>query len=178
MLKLRVLLTVGTVSIVLFGTPILTSSESVGAAKVAGCASNQLELLASGWFGAGGTGAMAFDIVNRGARCRIGGYPSVTFLSASDFGIDHRDLHRSSMLFAEPKSIALNLPRGGVATFGVSWNDNTVGSQTCPDTARAQVVLNDGVGNLSGLVPVNSAPCGGILMVTPIESGSWPRPNG
>ncbi|HEY5266861.1 MAG TPA: DUF4232 domain-containing protein [Acidimicrobiales bacterium] len=174
MLKLRLLLTTG---LLLLGSPLLTGSASATTAPLPGCAASQLELFASGWFGAGGTGAMAFEVVNRGALCRIGGYPSVTFVDASDFGIDHHDLHRASMLFSEPKSMTLNLPRSGVATFGVSWADNPVGNDICPNMARAEVVLKDGVGNLSGLVPINSAPCGGTLMVTPIESGSWPRPN-
>ena len=121
---------------------------------------------------------MAFDTVNRGNRCRIKGYPSVTFVDPSDLGADAHDLHRSSMIFAEPKAEVVTLGRGGVATFGVSWSDNPIGTQACPVTARAQIQLRQGIGSLWGLVPINPSPCGGTLFVTPIESGTWPRPNG
>jgi hypothetical protein len=137
--------------------------------------------MASGWFGAGGTGAMTFDIVNRGPACRLRGYPSVSFENASALGVDHRDVHESSMLFAEPRAAAVSLARGGVATFGVSWSDNQVNNlpynKACPETARAIVNLEGGVGSLYGEVPINSRPCGGVLFVTPIESGTWPRQN-
>jgi len=174
-LRPRLLLTVG---LVLFGIPTLATSVSATSAPVPECTTNQLVLLASGWFGAAGTGAMAFDVVNQGARCRIGGYPNVTFLNASALAVDSHDVHVSSMLFAEPRTVTLTLARGGVATFGVSWADNPIGNQTCPATARALVELRQGVGSLWGEVPINPEPCGRTLMVTPIESGAWPRPNG
>jgi hypothetical protein len=175
MLRYRALLIGG---VALFGFPILTSSMSAAVASTPGCSSGQLMVLASGWYGAAGNGSMAFDIVNRGGRCQVGGYPNVTFVDASDFGVDIHDIHRSSMTFAEPKAVTVTLLRGGVATFGVSWADNPIGNQACPETARAQVELRQGVGNLWGLVPINPSPCGGQLFVTPIESGAWPRPNG
>ncbi len=118
---------------------------------------------------------MVFDIVNRGARCRIGGYPTVTFVTPQDVVADGHDVHRPSTFFAEPVASTLSLALGGVATFGVTWDDNAVGKQTCLGTARAQVVLSQGVGNLSSLLPINPAPCGGTLTVTPIEPGTWPR---
>ena len=156
------------------------TSASATAAHTPGCASHQLEVLASSWFGAAGTGAMTFDIVNRGPACRIAGYPQVTFQNASNVVVDHHDVHESSMLFAEPRVVTVTLARGGVATFGVSWSDNTVNylpynNQTCPKTSSALVVLRQGVGSLWGQVPTDPRPCGGWLLVTPIEPGAWPR---
>jgi hypothetical protein len=165
-------------TLVIFAIPTFGTSVSAATAPVAGCSTNQVALLASGWFGAAGSGGMVFDVVNRGARCRIGGYPSVTFLDKSALAVDNHDIHSSSMFFTEPRAVAVTLSRGGVATFGVSWNDNPIGKQACPITARALVVLSHGVGNLWGEVPVNSEPCGRTLWVTPIESGTWPRLNG
>lgn len=175
MWRLRVLLIVGLAA---FGLPIFAGALSAATASTPGCSSGQLYVLASGWYGAAGSGSMAFDIVNRGNRCRIKGYPSVTFVDPSDLGADAHDLHRSSMIFAEPKAEVVTLGRGGVATFGVSWSDNPIGTQACPETARAQIQLRQGIGSLWGLVPINPSPCGGTLFVTPIESGTWPRPNG
>jgi hypothetical protein len=121
---------------------------------------------------------MAFDIVNRGALCRIGGFPTVQFLNGFGIAVDNHDIHRASMLFAEPKVMTLTMRHGSVLTFGVSWADNPVNNQTCKVTANARVSLGDGVGHLSGEVPINPEPCGGNLWVTPIESGAWPQPNG
>lgn len=166
------------IGLVLYAAPTISSSASAAAVRISGCSTNQVEVLASGWFGAMGSGGMAFDIVNRGVRCRIGGYPSVSFLNKYALVVDSHDIHISSMLFSEPKEVPVTLPRGAVATFGVSWDDNPIGKQTCPMTARAVVVLSQGVGNLWGEVPINSEPCGGTLQVTPIESGTWPQPNG
>lgn len=146
------------------------------------CKSDQLEVLASASLGAAGTGAMAFNIVNRGSTCRIGGYPEVTFQNASGVVVDRHNVHQSSMLFAEPRVVTVTLGRGGAATFGVSWNNNTVNNlpynQTCPKTAYAVVALRKGVGSLWGQIPIDPRPCGDLLLVTPIEAGTWPRPNG
>jgi len=183
MLRLRFVLVLLAAGLMLSCVPILTTSASATTAPIPGCTSNQLEVLASDWFGAAGAGAMAFDIVNRGPSCRIGGYPEVTFQNASAVAVDHHDVHESSMLFAEPRVVTVTLARGGVATFGVSWNDNTVNNlpynnQTCPRTSSALVVLRQGVGSLWGQVPIDPRPCGDWLLVTPIEHGTWPRPNG
>lgn len=175
MTQLRLLLVA---VLLLVGLPILSSSASAKTTPTPPCASDRLRLFDSGWFGAGGMGAMVFDIVNRGARCRIGGYPTVTFVTPQDFIADGHDLHRPSMFFAEPVASTLSLAQGGVGTFGVSWDDNPVGKQTCPGTARARVVLRRGLGNLSSLLPINPSPCGRNLLVTSIEPGTWPRQNG
>lgn len=146
------------------------------------CTSDQLEVLASASLGAAGAGAMAFDIVNRGSSCRIGGYPEVTFQNASGVAVDRHNVHQPSMLFAEPRVATVTLVRGGAATFGVSWSNNPVNNlsynRPCPKTAYAVVVLRQGVGSLWGQIPIDPQPCGDTLSVTPIELGTWPRPNG
>jgi hypothetical protein len=78
--------------------------------------------------------------------------------------------------------VTVTLGREDSASIGVSWGDNPVQlhghSTTCPITVSVSVVLLHGVGHLSGLLQVVSArPCGGVLAVTPIEPGAWPRPN-
>jgi len=174
MLRIRLLFVVG---LAILQVPAIAHSAVANSVPTQACKTSQVVLLSSGWWGAGGTGGMAFDIVNLGARCRIGGYPTVSFLNSSAIAVDGRNIHKSSMLFAEPTATTVTLKSGGVATFGVAWADNPAGSETCPSTARAIVVLRQGVGNLWGEVPINSEPCGRALWVTPIESGSWPRPN-
>jgi len=177
MKRVRLVLAAGLLSVVV---PVIGGSGSSAAPEVPPCSSEFVEVLASGWFGAAGTGAMAFDVVNRGAACRIGGYPTVSFENASAIAVDHRDVHESSMLFAEPRATVVILARGGVATFGVSWSDNPVNNKpydtACPETARAVIGPLHGVGNLYADVPINPRPCAGELLVTPIELGSWPRP--
>jgi hypothetical protein len=140
-------------------------------------------VLASGLYGALGTGFMAFDIANEGASCRIGGYPEVEFINANGVAVDHRDIHESSMVFAEPRNVTMTLARGDAASFGVSWSDNVVNNEpyntTCPKTSSVSVVLRNGVGRLSQSLQVDEPrPCNGSLWVTPIEPEAWPRPNG
>ena len=176
MKRLRFILATGLLAVVV---PVIGATGSSAAREVQSCSSEFVEVLASGWFGAAGTGAMTFDIINRGATFRISGYPTVSFENASAIAVDHRDVHESSMLFAEPRATVVTLARGGVATFGVSWSDNPVNNEpyntTCPETARAVIGLLHGVGSLFGDVPINPRPCFGDLLVTPIEPGSWPR---
>ena len=166
---------------VFLSVQLVVTSPSSAARAFQPCSSNNLWVMASGWFGAMGTGAMAFDIVNRGPACRLSGYPNVSFENSSAMGVDNRDVHSSSMLFSEPRAMVVALPREGAATFGVSWSDNPTNgrpyNKNCPETARALVSLNRGIGSLYGEVPINSRPCGGVLIVTPIESGTWPREN-
>ena len=157
----------------------LATSASASTRPEPACSSAQLVVLASGSLAAAGNGSMAFDVVNRGASCRIDGYPSVTFLNAIGRAVDNRDFHNSSsMLFAEPKASMVTIARNGVATFGVSWGNNPVNDEACPLSANAVVELRSGVENFWGEVPIDPSPCGNYLVVTPIESGAWPRPNG
>jgi hypothetical protein len=160
---------------------LVADSPSSATRVIQPCTSDNLWVMASGWFGAAGTGAMTFDIVNRGPAGRISGYPDVSFENSSALVVDHRDVHTSSMLFAEPRAAVLELARDGVVTFGVSWSDNPVNNlpynKTCPETARAVVTLLRGVESLFGEIPINSRPCGDVLLVTPIEPGTWPRAN-
>lgn len=140
-------------------------------------------VLASSTQGFAGTGVMVIDIANRGVSCRIGGYPQVKFFNARGVAVDRHNIHLSSMIFAEPKSMTVTLGHDGAASIGVSWSDNPVNYQgyntTCPSTVSMSVVLVHGVGHLSGLLQVVSArPCGGSVEVTPIETGAWPRPYG
>jgi hypothetical protein len=158
------------------------SSSPSGASVPRACASDQLMVLASSTQGAAGTGFVTIDIANRGATCRIGGRPHVSFYNSNGVAIDRRDLYVSSMLFAEPRSVTVTLVHDGSASLGVSWSDNTVNNQpyntTCPRTTSIYITLRGGDGGLAGLLPLVARPCGGSLEVTPIESGAVPRPNG
>jgi hypothetical protein len=123
---------------------------------------------------------MVIDLANRGATCRIGGYPQVTFYNAKSVAVDHHDIYEKSMAFTEPRSVTVTLAHGAAASIGVTWSDNVVNNQpyntTCPTTVTVLVNLRKGVGHLWGLLEVVSArPCGGSVSVTPIESGAWPR---
>lgn len=176
----RLLATVGLFIMIL---PAISASSSSAASLPPPCAGDQLMVLASDTQGFAGTGVMVIDIANRGVSCRIGGYPQVNFYNAKGVAVDRHNIHVSSMIFAEPRSVTVTLGHDGSASIGVSWSDNTVNNlpynTTCPSTVSVSVVLLHGVGHLSGLLPVVSArPCGGSVEVTPIEAGAWPRPNG
>ena len=180
---MRLVRLIATVGLFFMIFPAISASSSSAASFPPPCASDQLMVLASNTLEAAGTGAMAIGIANRGAPCRIGGYPQVKFLNAKGVAVDRRDIHDSSMIFAEPKSVTVTLGHEDSASFGVSWSDDTVNNlpynTTCPTTVSLSVVLLHGVGHLSGLLQVVGArPCGGALEVTPIEPGAWPRPNG
>jgi len=176
--SVRRLVLIGLFTLVL---PAMSSSPS-GASAPRPCSSDQLMVLASSTQGAAGTGFVTIDIANRGATCRIGGRPHVSFYNAKGVAIDRRDLYDSSMVFAEPRSMTVTLAHDGSASLGVSWSDNTVNNQpyntTCPTTTSVYITLRGGDGRLAGLIPLVTRPCGGSLEVTPIESGSVPRPNG
>jgi hypothetical protein len=166
-------------SLTLTTNPIFASSASASKVPVPACTSDQLQVLDSQWLAAAGNGAMAFDVVNSGASCRLEGYPSVAFFDAKGRAVDKRDFHNSSsMTFAEPRDSIVTLARGGVATFGVSFSDNPVNNDSCPEAASAVVQLHGGVGSFWGEFRIGLSPCGGGLLVTPIELGAWPRPNG
>jgi hypothetical protein len=143
------------------------------------CVSDQLAVFDSQWLAAAGNGAMVFDVANTGARCHLEGYPSVEFLDAKQRPVDYRDTHNySSMQFAEVKKSMVTLAAGGIATFGVSFSDNPVNNDSCPKVVSAVVQLRGGVGQFWGEFPIRLSPCGNGLLVTPIEKGAWPRPNG
>ncbi len=176
MRRTRLLLAAGLVAAL---TPLLMPSAVASAAKspVPACTSDHLQVLDSEWLAAAGNGAMAFDVVNTGARCQVKGYPSVEFLNAKGRAVFSRDAHTSSMLFAEPRESLVTLAPSAVATFGVSFGDNPVNNESCPKVVKADVQLVSGIGSFSGEFPLDLSPCNG-LDVTPMESGAWPRPNG
>lgn len=161
--------------------PAMSSSLSSGASVPRPCASDQLMVLASSTQGAAGTGFVTIDIANRGATCRIGGLPHVSFFNAKGVAIDHRNFYESSMVFAEPRSVTVTLAHDGSASLGVSWSDNVVNNlpynTTCPMTTSIYITLRGGVGRLAGLLPLVARPCGGSLNVTPIEPGAVPLPS-
>jgi hypothetical protein len=175
----RLLSTLGLLCIIV---PTMSASSIAAASRTPPCASDQLMVLASDTEGLAGTGAMVIDIANIGVSCRIGGYPKIEFFNAKGVAIDREDSHNSSMAFAEPRSITVTLGREDAASIGISWSDNSVTlpnghSTTCPRTFSVSVALSNGVGRLSGWLPVKASPCGGGLEVTPIEAGAWPRSN-
>jgi hypothetical protein len=105
----RVVRLIATVGLFIMILPAISASSSSAASIPAPCASDQLMVLASNILGAAGTGAMAVGIANGGAPCRIGGYPQVRFLNAKGVAVDRSDIHDSSMIFAEPKSVTVTL---------------------------------------------------------------------
>ena len=178
-MRLVRLLTVAGLFLMILPTVSATSSAATSLSPP--CASDQLMVLASDTEGFVGNGAMVIGIGNIGASCRIGGYPQVEFFNSKGVAVDRRDLHDSSMAFAEPRSVTVTLGRDDSASIGVSWSGNPVQlhghSTTCPGTVSVTVVLLHGVGHLSGLLYVSASPCGGVVGVTPIEAGAWPHPN-
>lgn len=170
------------VGLLALSVPAFSSSISSAASLIPPCSNTQLIVLGSGLYGALGTGFMAIDIANKGASCRIGGYPVIEFINANGVVVDQHDIHESSMVFAEPRDVTMTLVHGSAASFGVSWSDNVVNNEpyntTCPKTSSVSVTLNGGVGHLSqGLQVEEARPCNDAIWVTPIEPEAWPRPN-
>jgi hypothetical protein len=173
---LRLLVTVGLFIVLL---PLISTSSSLAATPPPPCGSSELSVLASDSQGFAGTGVMVIDIANRGAACRLGGFPQVTFVNGKGVAVDRHDFHTSSQYFLEPRSVTVTLRHAGSASIGLSWSDNQVNNQNyntaCPPTVSVQIVLRRGVGHLSGFLPVSVRPCDGGVEVTPIEAGAWPR---
>jgi hypothetical protein len=107
----------------------------------------------------------------------VEGYPRVEFFNVHGDAVDTKDLHVSSMFYAEPRPRIIVLAHNGVASVGLSWADNPVNHQTCPRAAWATVTLPNDMRTLSSSPGVWASPCGGYLMVTPIEAGPVPTPN-
>lgn len=128
--------------------------------------------------GAGGTGTLVILVANAGQRCELKGYPKVEFFSARGVAIDTRDLHQNSAFYAEPKPRTVVLATNGVASVGLSWGDNPVDNQTCKPAAWSNITLPLGAHAPSYSPAVLASPCGGYLIVTPLEAGPVPVPNG
>lgn len=156
--------------------PLVTlSGVGAGAASSVVRPCSRLVVAAGSEEGAGGTGAVVLLLGNAGSKCVVEGYPRVEFVTAHGVVVDTRNLHRSSMIFAEPPVRPVVLVHGAVASVGVSWTDTPVNGEACPQVAWSDVSLSNGVGSFSGNPAVWAAPCGGWLMVTPIEFGPTPR---
>jgi hypothetical protein len=103
--------------------------------------------------------------------------PSAPIVAGSTTGAAV-NVHSGSMMFAKSKPKLIILPSGGVASIGVAWSDNPVGSQKCLLASYAVVALPNGIGRLDGALGLaNTEPCGGKLIVTPLEAGAVPAPN-
>ena len=139
---------------------------------------SNLVVAASTTEGAGGTGGLVLLFANVGSRCVVGGFPRIVFFNSQGNEIDTRDVHSSSMFYAEPKPRSITIGHDGVASVGLSWQDNPVNSQTCPRAAWATVTLSSGGRQITGSPAVSASPCGGYVFVTPLEAGPKPSPNG
>jgi hypothetical protein len=120
---------------------------------------------------AAGSAWMEVLLVNNGTRCEITGYPRMQFFDAKGNLIDRINLHSGAGEYSTPTPKRVILGHWSVASFGVTWNDNPVGSQHCPTTAWATISLP---GEAQTSVGANVAPCGGGVVVTPIELGAVP----
>jgi len=131
--------------------------------------------------GAGSPGAAAGSawmevlVVNDGTRCQIRGYPTMQFFDSKGKLIDRIDQHTGVGEYATPSPKRVILDHWAVASFGITWSDNPVGSQHCPTAAWANISLpGSAVASSSSSVGVDIAPCGGGVTVTPIELGAVP----
>ena len=71
----------------------------------------------------------------------------------------------------------VTLAAGGTASFTLQFEDVPTGSQTCPSAASMGIYL-PGTGFTSSPAPVtisaDIAPCGGVVYLSPIHSGTSP----
>lgn len=123
--------------------------------------------------GGDGAGYVTVLFVNVGARCTMRGFPSVMFFSPQVGHLTGRDVRRSSMIFREPAAHRVTLARGGVASVGVSWQNDPIPHQSCPRTQWANVVMPDA--RRSNFQPsISARPCGSAIWMTPFETGAQP----
>jgi hypothetical protein len=136
-------------------------------------------VIAAGTTGGGlGTGSLVILLANAGKRCEIEGYPRVQLFNVHGALINTVNLHKSSMIYAEPRPRTIVLPHNGVASVGLSWGDNPVGNETCSRAAWATIMLPEGVVIQANSPSVSATPCGHYLFVTSIQAGPVPAPNG
>jgi hypothetical protein len=160
-------------------SPVLVATQADAASVVSPPipACSRLVVAAGTTEGGLGTGALVILFANAGKRCQIEGYPRVQLFNAHGATIDSINLHKSSMFYAEGRPRKIVLPHNGVASVGLSWDDNPVGHETCSRSAWATITLPDGAMIQADSPSVSATPCGGNLFVTSIEAGPIPTPN-
>jgi hypothetical protein len=160
-------------------SPIFVAAQATGvsAASPSIPLCSHLVIAAGTTEGGLGTGTVVILIANSGKRCQIEGYPRVQLFDDHGALMNTISLHKSSSFFAEPKPHRIVLSHNGVASVGLSWNDNPVGNQTCPRAAWANITLPEGIMIEANSPDVSATPCGGALYATSIEAGPVPAPN-
>lgn len=158
------------VASVALGVPL--SSATAGAAPSASTCDHLVVAMTSVG-GGDGAGYVTVLFVNVGARCTLRGFPTVMFFAPQVDRLIGRDAHRSSMIFREPAARLVSLAHGGVASVGVSWQNDPTPHQSCPRTQWANVVMPDA--RHSNFQPsISARPCGSAIWITPFETGAQP----
>jgi hypothetical protein len=177
-MRLRRLLVGSIAAIALSTSAVATQGTTTSAASPSLPPCSRLVIAAGTPEGGLGTGTLVILLANAGKRCEIAGYPRVQLFTIHGAAMHASNLHKSSMFYAEPRPRTVVLPHNGVASAGLSWGDNPVGDQTCVRAAWATIALPDGVTVQANSPSVSATPCGGYLLVTAIELGPTPAPNG
>jgi hypothetical protein len=160
------------VTCVLSLVPTLSGTSLAAAQSNPTC--TQLVVAATSVGGADGVGSVTIVLVNAGGRCGLLGYPTIQFFEPSSTHLVGHDVHRATMVFAEPVPRRVTLARGAVASVGVSWSDDPQAHQTCSRTRWVNVVMPSST-QLNYQPSLNALPCGSAIWVTPIEAGVRPR---
>lgn len=134
-----------------------------------------LLIAAEGSEAALGTGGDIVILANPGAVCEVMGVPTVTFYNINGVAVNTRNIHSQSMLFSNPIAKPVVLQRGMVASFAISWSNNSVDGTKCLKAAWMQVSLRGGIGSIGGSPAIQASPCGGTLIVTAIQVGATPK---
>lgn len=139
-----------------------------------GCQAEELAVAPGSGNGAAGTAFMPIIFTNYSTNtCWLEGYPEVT-LSNSAKDVDTNAVHMKTGVYANPKPRLVVLRPSQVASIGISYTDEQIGSDVCREFKTVNIAWR--ADDLLWKVHLASMnyPCGDRFAVTAFEKGALP----
>ena len=182
-----VLIVVAAASAIVTWSVTRASRPSQPSSSVAECIQGQLQVAIEQGGGLAGTVPATFGytflVVNTGATsCELRGYPyEIIFSTESGNILKVSILHERTVLYAEPKVQRVVLPRGGVASFAISYTYGIAPPGREPTTCLAPLIdirlpaLSSHMFSYEFPVRMDVCEAGRRVEVTPVEGRTTPR---
>ncbi len=173
-----------TVLIVLCGLIPITTLDQIRASagvSIPRCSFGELEV-ASGWGSgaAAGSFGLPFVIVNTSHRsCYLKGFPKISVVTEKPLAHRITVIHSPRIFFAIVKPRRVNIPAGGVASFGVSgvdaMNQSSGNGASCTAAYFYTELPNGSSRSYENVENINICFSGFKLVVSAIEAGPSPK---
>jgi len=140
-----------------------------------GCQSEELAIAPGSGNGAAGTAFSPIIFTNDSTNtCWLKGYPDVT-LSNSPKDVDSNAAHVKTGVYANPKPRLIILRPSQVASIGISYTDQQIGSDVCRKFKTVNVAWRADDLLWKVHLPDMNYPCGSGFAVTAFEKGALPE---